>query len=53
MLKRFKKKIFFENLTQVPIEKDLINFKLLTYRKKLFIQISSKCLFKNIKIFEF
>ena len=37
-VKKFKKKTFFENLTLAPIEKDLINYKLLdsTERKYLF-----------------
>ena len=35
-VKKIKKKIFFENLTLAPIEKDLINYNLLTKsRKKL------------------
>ncbi len=29
-IKKFKNKLFFENLTLAPLEKDLINFKLLT-----------------------
>ena len=33
-VKRFKKKLFFENLTLAPIEKELINFKLLTKIEK-------------------
>ena len=36
MLKN-KKKIGFENLTLAPIEKDLINFKLLTKKKKIIL----------------
>ena len=34
-VKKFKKKIYFENLTLVPIEKDLINFKLLNSKEKI------------------
>ena len=34
MLKKKNKKIFFENLTMAPIEKDLINYKLLTSSEK-------------------
>ena len=30
-----KKKLFFENLTLAPIEKDLINYKLLNKMKKI------------------
>jgi len=33
-IKKFKNKLFFENLTLAPIEKDLINFKLLTKIEK-------------------
>ena len=33
-IKKFKNKLFFENLTLAPIEKDLINFKLLTKTEK-------------------
>ena len=33
-VKKINKKVFFENLTLAPIEKDLINFKLLTKKEK-------------------
>ena len=33
-IKKYNKKIFFENLTLAPIEKDLINFELLTIKEK-------------------
>ena len=33
-MNKVKKKIFFENLTLAPIEKDLINFKLLNSTEK-------------------
>jgi Xaa-Pro aminopeptidase len=33
-IKKINKKLHFENLTLAPIEKDLINFKLLTNREK-------------------
>ena len=33
-IKNFKNKLFFENLTLAPIEKDLINFKILTRKEK-------------------
>ena len=36
-IKKFKNKLFFENLTLAPIEKDLINFKLLTRREKNYL----------------
>ena len=46
-VKRLKKKLFFENLTLAPIEKDLINFNLLTnfeknYLSKYHLNIYSK-----------
>ena len=36
-VKKFKNKLFFENLTLAPIEKDLINFKLLTLSEKNYL----------------
>ena len=36
-VKKTNKKIFFENLTMAPIEKDLINFKLLTSSEKNYL----------------
>ena len=36
-VKKNKKKIFFENLTLAPIEKDLINFNLLTKLEKNYL----------------
>jgi Xaa-Pro aminopeptidase len=36
-VKKIGKNIFFENLTMVPIEKDLINFKLLTSTEKKYL----------------
>ena len=36
-VKKVKKKIYFENLTLVPIEKDLINFNLLTKLEKNYL----------------
>ncbi len=36
-VKKFKKKLIFENLTMAPIEKDLINFKLLTKNEKNYL----------------
>jgi Xaa-Pro aminopeptidase len=36
-VKKIKKKIYFENLTLVPIEKDLINFNLLTKFEKNYL----------------
>ena len=33
-VKRLNKKLFFENLTLAPIDKDLINYKLLNQKEK-------------------
>ncbi|MDB2341575.1 M24 family metallopeptidase C-terminal domain-containing protein [Candidatus Pelagibacter bacterium] len=35
--KNFKKKMYFENLTFVPMEKDLINFKMLNNNEKNYL----------------
>ncbi len=37
-IKKIKKKLFFENLTLAPIEKDLINYKLLSNNEKDYLQ---------------
>jgi len=36
-VKKLKKKLFFDNLTYAPIDKDLINFKLLTNDEKNYL----------------
>ena len=36
-IKRAKNKLFFKNLTMVPIEKELINFKLLNNEEKKYL----------------
>jgi len=36
-IKKIKKKLHFENLTLAPIEKELINFNLLTSREKNYL----------------
>ena len=36
-IKKFKKKIFFENLTLAPIDRDLIEYKMLTEKEKDYI----------------
>jgi len=36
-VKKINKKLMFENLTMVPIEKDLINFKLLNLQEKNYL----------------
>ena len=57
-IKRYNKKIFFENLTMAPIEKKLINFKLLSsseknylfkYHLKVYTKISKYLNFKERK----
>ena len=37
MLRKINKNIFFENLTLAPIEKELINYKLLTSLEKNYL----------------
>ena len=37
MLKKKKNNLFFKNLTLAPIDKDLINFKLLTKNEKSYL----------------
>ena len=37
MLKKKNKKLYFENLTLAPIEKDLINFNLLTISEQNYL----------------
>ena len=36
-VKKFNKKLYFENLTLAPIDKDLINLKLLTNNEKEYL----------------
>jgi len=36
-INQVRKKLFFKNLTLVPIEKDLINFSLLTHRERIYL----------------
>ena len=36
-VKKFKRKLFFENLTLAPIDKDLINFDLLNEKEKNYL----------------
>ena len=36
-IKKFKRKLFFENLTLAPIDKDLIEYKMLTKKEKDYI----------------
>ena len=48
-VKKNKKGIFFNNLTLAPIEKDLINFKLLNQKEKIYLKNYNKLIFNNLK----
>ena len=48
MLKKYKKGMAFENLTMVPIEKDLINKKVLNDNEKRWLNNYHKNVFKNL-----
>ena len=48
-VKKNKKGIFFNNLTLAPIEKDLINFKLLNQKEKTYLKNYNKLIFNNLK----
>ena len=48
MLKKINKK-FFENLTMAPIDKDLIDQKILNKNEKKWINNYHKKVFKNLK----
>ena len=48
-VKRKRKKMTFENLTMVPIEKDLINRKGLSVKEKKWLNNYHKTVFKNIR----
>jgi len=49
--KKNKNKIFFENLTLAPIEKDLINFKLLDNKEKEYLKTYHKKVFLTLRRF--
>jgi len=49
--KKNKNKIFFENLTLAPIEKDLINFKLLDNKEKEYLKTYQKKVFLTLRRF--
>ena len=50
-VKKVKRKICFENLTLAPIEKDLINYNLLTKLEKNYLfKYHLKCVFKTFKV---
>ena len=48
-VKKNKKGIFFNNLTLAPIEKDLINFKLLNQKEKTYLKNYNNLIFNNLK----
>ena len=48
-VKKFKGKKFFENLTLAPIDRNLINKKLLTDREKNWVNVYHKNVFQQIK----
>ena len=50
-VKKKNQKIFFENLTLAPIEKDLINFKLLTSKEKNYLFKYHLNVYSNISRF--
>ena len=50
-VKKKNQKIFFENLTLAPIEKDLINFKLLTSEEKSYLFKYHLNVYSNISRF--
>lgn len=47
-IKKYQNKLRFENLTLVPIEKDLINFKLLNQREKKYLNEYNKKIYLTI-----
>ena len=48
-VKKYKKRKYFENLTMAPIDKELINKKLLNNNEKIWINTYHKKVFKNIQ----
>ena len=49
MLNKVKSKVFFENLTMVPIEKKLINFKLLNRSEKNYLLNYNLNIYSNLE----
>ena len=50
-VKKYKKELKFENLTLAPIEKDLINFKMLNNKEKKNLEIYHKKVYLNLRKF--
>ncbi len=48
-VKKVKRKIFFENLTMVPIEKKLINFKILDKEEKDYLLNYNLNVYSNVE----
>jgi Xaa-Pro aminopeptidase len=50
-IKKYKKKLKFENLTLAPIEKDLINFKMLNAKEKKYLESYHKKVYLSLRKF--
>ena len=50
-IKKIKSKLLFENLTMAPIDKDLINFKMLNKKEKNYLFKYHFDVYKNISPF--
>ena len=50
-IKKIKSKLVFENLTMAPIDKDLINFKMLNKKEKNYLFKYHLDVYKNISPF--
>ena len=48
-VKKIKNKIFFENLTMVPIEKELINYNLLSMEEKNYLLDYNLKIYLNVE----
>ena len=48
-VKKESKKLFFKNLTMVPFEKDLINFKILTKKEKNYLINYNLEIYSNVE----
>ncbi len=50
-VKKYKKELKFENLTLAPIEKDLINFKMLNNKEKKYLEFYHKKVYLHLRKF--
>ena len=48
-VKQIKSKVFFENLTMVPIDKELINFNLLNKKEKNYLLNYNLRIYSNLE----